>query len=147
MTVEVDQLAHDAASYSKTYNLSPDETKTLELASQEAARDQYARAARESYRQYSGRTGTPDPFLPTITSLSPNTAVHGAAALTLTVNGTKFTEDSVITWGGADKPTKYLSATQLTFDVPATLLQSAATVPVKVRTDSSLSGSSNFTIT
>src|SRR5205823_3263599 len=39
--------------------------------------------------------------VPSITSLSPASATAGAAAFTLTVNGTGFVSGSVVNWNGA----------------------------------------------
>jgi subtilisin family serine protease len=59
-------------------------------------------------------TVTPGPNpVPVITSLSPGAAIAGGASLTLTVNGSGFTSSSVVKLNGTNRPTTYLSATQL----------------------------------
>ena len=58
--------------------------------------------------------------LPTITTISPTSATAGAAAFTLTVNGTNFLAGAVVQWNGATLPTTFISAAQLTAAVPAT---------------------------
>lgn len=70
--------------------------------------------------------------VPTISSLSPFGATVGGAAFTLTVNGTNFLSSSVVRWNGFDRPTVFVSATQLTITVPATDLSLAGTVQVTV---------------
>ena len=56
--------------------------------------------------------------VPTITSITPNTAVVGSTP-TVTVTGTGFTAASVVNVDGASIPSTFVSATQLTGTVPA----------------------------
>jgi hypothetical protein len=56
---------------------------------------------------------------PSITSLSPHSAVTNSGSFTLTVNGTAFQTDSLVKWNGSALPTTYVSSTQLTAAVPA----------------------------
>ena len=56
--------------------------------------------------------------VPTITSITPNTAVVGSTP-TVTVTGTGFTVASVVNVDGAPIPSTFVSATQLTGAVPA----------------------------
>ncbi len=58
--------------------------------------------------------------VPTITSLSPSSVIAGAAAQTLTVNGTNFIGTSVVSFNGTNRTTTYVSATQLTIQLTAT---------------------------
>jgi Kelch motif len=55
----------------------------------------------------------PDNPVPTLTSLDPNSAVAGSGNFILTLNGTNFVSSSVVRWNGADRPTTYISSTQL----------------------------------
>ncbi|MDB5267684.1 MAG: hypothetical protein JWP58_724 [Hymenobacter sp.] len=68
-------------------------------------------------------TGTftvlPDNPAPTISSLSPSSVTAGAAAQTLTVNGTNFIASSVVNFNSTARPTTYVSATQLTIQLTA----------------------------
>jgi hypothetical protein len=57
--------------------------------------------------------------LPFIGSISPAFANAGGAAFTQTVNGSGFTTSSTVYWGTAALATTYVSATQLTAQVPA----------------------------
>ena len=52
---------------------------------------------------------------PTITTISPNSAVAGSAeGFTLTINGTNFVAASMVNFGGRAPATTFVSATQLT---------------------------------
>jgi len=57
--------------------------------------------------------------VPTITSLSPSSAVTGGAAFTLTVNGANFVASSVVDIKGSARTTAFVSATQLTAQITA----------------------------
>ena len=75
----------------------------------------------------------PNNPVPTITSLSPSSVIAGAAAQTLTVNGTGFITSSVVSFNGTNRTTTYVSATQLTIQLTAG--------------DQSMVGSYNVTVT
>jgi hypothetical protein len=90
----------------------------------------------------------PNP-VPTITSLSPDDAVEGGAAFTLTVTGTQFIATSEILWNSSPISTTYASSTSLTAQIPASELTSAGTASVAVQNAVPGGGSSNslsFTI-
>jgi hypothetical protein len=91
-------------------------------------------------------TLTVNPPSPTITSLSPASAVTGGAAFTLTINGTNFTSTSTSKWGATALATTYVSATQLTATVPARLIVTAGTASVTVSTAGGSSSGVPFTI-
>ena len=57
---------------------------------------------------------------PKITTLSPNTKPAGAAAFTLTVNGSNLVSTSVVNWNGSPRTTTFVSATKLTAAITAT---------------------------
>jgi hypothetical protein len=57
--------------------------------------------------------------VPTITGLNPASAVAGSPAFTLTVTGTNFVSGSLVRWNGANRPTTFVSGTQLTAAIPA----------------------------
>jgi hypothetical protein len=72
-----------------------------------------------------GGNSGPTPFtinnpVPTITSIAPTSAVAGGAAFNLTVNGTGFFSYTIVNWNGANRPTTFVSGTQLTAAIPAT---------------------------
>ena len=84
---------------------------------------------------------------PTITSLSPTSAIAGAAAFTLTVNGAGFVSGATVQWGGSNRTTTYMSATQLTAAITATDIASAGAASVLVANpDGTKSSASTFTI-
>jgi uncharacterized repeat protein (TIGR01451 family) len=83
---------------------------------------------------------------PTISVISPNSAPIGSANLTLTVNGSGFTNTSVVRWTGlstTDLPTQYVNGSRLTATVPNTALQTFGTFSVNVFTPAPGGGSSS----
>src|SRR5262249_42670399 len=72
------------------------------------------------------------PPIPSLTSLSPNTATAGGAGFTLTVNGSNFIFNSVVQWNGVDHPTVFVSGTQLTATIPASDIAAAGSASVTV---------------
>jgi uncharacterized protein (TIGR03437 family) len=84
---------------------------------------------------------------PTISSLSPNSAIAGGPAFTLTVNGTNFLSGAVVQWNGAALVTTFVSPTQLTAGVPAALIASVGTASVTVvNPGGAMSAAAIFTI-
>jgi len=77
---------------------------------------------------------------PTISSLNPNCAAAGGAQFTLTVNGTNFASTSTVNWNGSPLATTFVSATQLTAIVPASLIATAGTAPITVVNPNSCGG-------
>lgn len=69
---------------------------------------------------------------PTITMLSPENATTGSPAFTLTVKGSNFATNAMVNWNGANRPTTYLSASQLTVAIPASMIAEPATVQITV---------------
>jgi len=73
------------------------------------------------------------PTKPTITSISPTHMCAGQPGFTLTVNGTNFLDGlSVVQWKGAARTTHYVSATQITADIPASDIAAVGYVKVTV---------------
>ena len=70
--------------------------------------------------------------VPAITTLSPSSSVSGGQALLLTVNGAGFVSGAVVRWNGADRPTTFVSSTQLTASISASDVATAATVNITV---------------
>jgi uncharacterized protein (TIGR03437 family) len=81
---------------------------------------------------------------PVVAAISPNTATAGTAAFTLTATGTNFASGEAIAWNGSALNTSFVSATQLTATIPASLIATAGTANVTV---SGATGSQTFTIT
>src|SRR5207247_517036 len=87
--------------------------------------------------------------VPTTTSISPTCTTAGSADFSLTVNGTKFVSTSTVNWNGAPLATSFVSSTQLTATVPASLVATAGTASITVVNPSPGGGTSNaqtFTI-
>jgi subtilisin len=69
---------------------------------------------------------------PKLVSLTPSGAMTGAAGVTLVANGSSFVAASVVRWNGADRPTTFVSSTQLSAAIPATDLAASGTAQVTV---------------
>lgn len=93
--------------------------------------------------------------IPTVTSLSQNTAIAGGPAFALTVNGINFVNGpypSVVLWNNAPLATTFVSASQLTATVTAANIASAGVYTVTVANPQpdgtrSLAQVQNFTVT
>ncbi len=81
-----------------------------------------------------------------ITGLNPSSSLIGGAAFSLTVNGSGFAANSIIMWNGAALPTTFVSATQLTGGVAASLITSAGTALVTVSTNGTVTNGSPFVV-
>ncbi|MFD2720790.1 DUF4394 domain-containing protein [Hymenobacter monticola] len=79
---------------------------------------------------------------PTITSLSPASVTAGAAAQTLTVNGTGFISSSTVSFNGNTRATTLVSATQLTIQLTAADQATPGTYNVTVTTPAPGGGTS-----
>jgi hypothetical protein len=86
--------------------------------------------------------------VPTISSLNPTCATAGSpTGFTLTVNGTNFVSGSTVNWNGSPLTTTFVSATQVTATVPASLIATAGTASVTVVTPcGGTSNAKTFTI-
>jgi hypothetical protein len=80
---------------------------------------------------------------PTITTLSPSSATAGAAAETLTINGTNFVFTSTVTYHGVAHPAIHVSATKLTISLSTSDQARAGTYPVVVTNPAPGGGASN----
>ena len=88
---------------------------------------------------------TVDPSLnpaPIASALSPSQAVVGGSAFTLTVTGSKFTSSSVVRWNGANRPTTFVSATQLQASIGSEDIAALGTAQVTVFTPAPGGGTS-----
>jgi uncharacterized protein (TIGR03437 family) len=65
-------------------------------------------------------------------SLSPNSMTEGGNAFTLSVTGSGFTSSSKVEWKGSPLSTTYVSPTELTASVPASLIASPGTASILV---------------
>jgi subtilisin len=73
----------------------------------------------------------PNP-VPVLTSTLPVSSPAGAAALSLTLNGSGFVSSSIVRWNGADRVTTFVSSTQLRAAIPAADLAAPGTAQVSV---------------
>lgn len=85
--------------------------------------------------------GTPATPTPTITSISPTAVKAGSGDTTLTVNGTNFASNSVVSVNSVAEATSYVSSSQLTAVIPAAQIASGAQLSVVVANGSVTSGS------
>jgi hypothetical protein len=67
---------------------------------------------------------------PTITSLSPASAIAGSSAFTLTVNGAGFVNGATVQFNGSSKTTTFVSTTQITAGILASDIATAGTANV-----------------
>jgi hypothetical protein len=72
--------------------------------------------------------------VPTIATLDPGSAIAGAPAFTLTVNGANFGAKATVNWNGGAQtaPTTFVSASQLSVAVPASAISTSGTITVTV---------------
>jgi Bacterial Ig-like domain (group 3)/FG-GAP-like repeat len=69
-----------------------------------------------------------------ISSLSPAVKLAGSSAFALTVKGLGFTASSTVNWGSTALSTQYVSATELTAQVPASAIANMGTATLIVQT-------------
>jgi FG-GAP repeat protein/IPT/TIG domain-containing protein len=81
--------------------------------------------------------------VPGIGSLSPDAALAGGAAFTLTVNGSNFVSTSKVYWNGTKLSTTYVSSAVLQAHVPASAIKTAGTANVTVVNPAPGGGTSN----
>jgi hypothetical protein len=93
--------------------------------------------------------GNQPPRAPSLGSLTPNNVAAGAAGFVLTATGSDFVSSSVIQWNGANRPTTFVSSTQLRATISASDIAAAGTARVTVVNPPPGGGASNaltFTI-
>ena len=82
---------------------------------------------------YSNNAAPQQPgIVPSIATLAPNNANAGDPAFVLTVNGSSFATNASVKWNGASQPTTFVSGTQITAMIPATVLANPGTAQVTV---------------
>ncbi|MEK7832564.1 MAG: IPT/TIG domain-containing protein [Acidobacteriota bacterium] len=80
---------------------------------------------------------------PTITLLSPSSAVAGGAAFQLNVTGTNFAPGSVVRWNDSDRVTAFIGVTELAAQITAADIANNGTASVTVFSPSPGGGTSN----
>ncbi len=78
----------------------------------------------------------------TLSSISPSSVAAGSAAFTLTVTGTNYNSQSQIRWDGNPQTTTFISSTQLSASIPASLIATAGTAQILVRNPGPAGGNS-----
>ncbi len=104
----------------------------------------------ESNAQAFTITALPGNPVPATSGLTPGTADAGGSGFSLTVDGSGFVPGSTVRWGGADRQTAYVSATQLQAVINAADIATAGTTAVTVFSPGPGGGLSNaqtFTVT
>jgi len=81
--------------------------------------------------------------VPAISGISPAFTNAGGAVFTLTVNGSGFIAGSTVYWGTSALTTTYVSASQLTAQVPAADTATVGTISITVQTPTPGGGTSN----
>ncbi|MBN9390444.1 MAG: proprotein convertase P-domain-containing protein [Chloroflexi bacterium] len=87
--------------------------------------------------------------VPVLTNISPTSAPMGAAAFTLTLNGSNFVNGAVVRWNGSNRMTTFVNSTQLTAQIPASDLTTFGNYAVTVFNPApggGLSGSLPFSV-
>ena len=87
-------------------------------------------------------SSVPSNPMPTLTSLSPNTASAGGPGFFLTVTGTGFGPTSTVNWNGSSRTTSLVSGTQLKATMHSTDILSGGTAQVSVVTSGPGGGTS-----
>jgi Putative Ig domain len=85
---------------------------------------------------------------PVLTSLNPTSAAAGGAAFTLTLTGSNFQPNSLVLWNAIPVTSTFLSATQLSANIPANLIATPGLAVVQVQNpDGTRSTPQPFSIT
>jgi hypothetical protein len=90
-----------------------------------------------------GSGGVSNNPTPGITTISPASAIIGAAAQTLTINGTNFSSSSAVSFNGTAHTATLVNATQLTISLSASDQATLGSYPVVVTNPSPGGGASN----
>jgi hypothetical protein len=83
---------------------------------------------------------------PVIISLVPSSAIRGAPAFTLTVNGAGFVSVSVVRWNNEPRQTKYVSPTEVQALIPASDIAVAGFFPITIANGTIVSPPVQFTV-
>ena len=77
---------------------------------------------------------------PNIVALVPNNVNANSAAFVLTVNGTSFNSNAQVKWSGATQTTTFVTANQLTINVPASMVTTPGMVQITVTNPGTMTG-------
>lgn len=84
--------------------------------------------------------------IPVLTSIDPATKVYGDGAFTLTLKGEKFMPNSTVKVDGEERPTTFVSWTELQAAIPASDMSAAGTKHVTVSTPTPGGGDSGHAV-
>jgi hypothetical protein len=84
--------------------------------------------------------------VPSITSISPATAIAGSGSVTVHITGTGFVPASVVTVNGASLPTDYSNSTILLASIPSSLFNATGTLTVAIFNPQPNGGVSNVVL-
>ncbi len=87
-----------------------------------------------------------NPAVPAISSLSPSAATVASAGFTLIVNGSSFVSGATVNWGSTALTTTYISGSQLTAVVPASLIAANGSFSITVNDSIGTSGTETFNV-
>jgi uncharacterized protein (TIGR03437 family) len=87
------------------------------------------------------------PIAPAVSTVKPSSIAAGSPAFTLTVGGSNFIPGSAVLWNGTALPTSFVSPTQLSATVAASLLLKTGAAAIAVTTSGGLSSPVAFSIT
>jgi sugar lactone lactonase YvrE len=79
-----------------------------------------------------GPTGNRPNPTPRVTAVAPAGVLSRGPAFTLRVRGADFVQGSVVRWNGAERPTTYVSATELTASIAAADIEEPGAVQISV---------------
>jgi len=85
--------------------------------------------------------------VPTITSLSPSSAVANGPGFELTVTGTNFTPTSIVCWNGQERSTLYVNDTNLVATILSGDIVTTGTITITVTDGDKISNGKDFTVT
>jgi hypothetical protein len=83
---------------------------------------------------YSSKATTPAAAgsMPSIAEVAPSTVNSGEPEFLLTVNGSNFSAKATINWNGVAQSTTDVGASQLTANIPASLISTSGTIAITV---------------
>jgi len=82
---------------------------------------------------YGSNSGTKPATTPTIAMLAPTSATAGGETFMLTVTGTGFAGNSAVYWNSAILTTTFVSAQEVTAEIPASDIANEGTASVYVK--------------
>ena len=77
---------------------------------------------------------------PNISALVPDNVNANSAAFVLTVNGASFNGDAQVKWNGTAQATTFVTGSQLTINVPTSMVTTPGTVQVTVTNPATTTG-------